>query len=1070
MICLADIYKTLDYFGGDLQTVTERPVSRISRDDWVEKGEWLTAAQKAGAERLFFVDNNPVIVFAECGSEQSEKIKAFNKIWSLARPSILFLASPGEITVYDLAQKPVEENDSKSWRKLRSFETVEHLEDIAKLDIFHRDNIESGKLFGDERFGSINDRADKTLIRDLRTVRLALMEDGLLGDNLKYAHSLIGRSIFIRYLEDRGVLTEDYFKQVARQGQGWSELLQSTPLRPGVDFTNTSTFYPKVLQNKDFTYTLFRKLAKDFNGDMFPNVEQEYKVIKKKHLDRIQGLLYGDTQEQRQLFFHAYRFDIVPLDLISSIYEEFYHHSSQEEDEKAAKKKTSSKARNNGAYYTPSALVEFVLSRVLTPKELNRRPRVLDPACGSGIFLVEAFRRMVRHEWHKKKETLTFNELKEILRTQIAGIEINEEAARITAFSLYLAMLHYLDPPAILEHIRQGNKLPNLLAQKNNSSENCYHSILCANTFDVDYIQSVSRWQERFGNACANVVIGNPPWGAPNRSADSETKKCQKKLLEWCSENERPIGDKEPSQAFLWRSLDFLRPNGKVGMLVSAGVLFKHGATTQAFRKQWLDVVKLREVFNFAHVRKFFFTGGTSPFVSIFFENGKQKEAPVQCWSAKQLAVINKTQTVLLSQHDLNILRDVDLTDNTTWKIFLFGRHKDHAFLSSQIRAEILSNLVNRKCTGQGYSVASRGKPANSLRNVPALIPSTFSRYDETLTTQPPTHMYRIGVQETYTGKRLLVQRGINEKGDDKGLVVARYCATPLCFTNQINGIKLAFPYEQSYLVMLGIMWSSFARYFFFMTSSNWGLWHHEVHLEEILQLPIVLDESNPATKHVIRIVDQLRSYHPTVQSLNYPNGVPESTIQRKRRTWERQLDEAVFDLYDLTEEQRDLIRDCCEITLPFFYKPMDSIGIEPVVDKKKSDLQWIEQYSKIFSRRWNIYLPDELEMRADLHIGAHENMMAVEFYPADKSDPWDLTPRDDWQYILDQLAGTLPQEMGTSKIVLDGLVYAVSDDSIIIIKRNLKRLWTRSLAREDADSTLAKRMIATMSKEGEDE
>jgi len=55
---------------------------------------------------------------------------------------------------------------------------------------------------------------------------------------------------------------------------------------------------------------------------------------------------------------------------------------------------------------------------------------------------------------------------------------------------------------------------------------------------------------------------------------------------------------------------------------------------------------------------------------------------------------------------------------------------------------------------------------------------------------------------------------------------------------------------------------------------------------------------------------------------------------------------------------------------------------------------------------------------------------------------------------------------MGTSQIVLDGIVHAVSNDSIIIIKRNEKRFWTRSLAREDAESTLCKRMFETMPKD----
>ncbi|MBN2531991.1 MAG: N-6 DNA methylase, partial [Spirochaetales bacterium] len=169
---------------------------------------------------------------------------------------------------------------------------------------------------------------------------------------------------------------------------------------------------------------------------------------------------------------YSYRFDIVPLELISSIYEEFYQSSAEE---------PLNKTGQDGAYYTPPVLVEFVLSRVLTSEILQQSPRVLDPACGSGIFLVEAFRRIIRHAWQRKwlKENsgLTFNEIKNILKEQISGMEVNEEASKVAAFSLYLSMLHFLDPPAIDKQIKMGNKLPNLVASKNKSS-NHYHIIL----------------------------------------------------------------------------------------------------------------------------------------------------------------------------------------------------------------------------------------------------------------------------------------------------------------------------------------------------------------------------------------------------------------------------------------------------------------------------------------------------------------------------------------------------------------------------------------------------------------
>lgn len=1047
---LDTLYKVLDFQSGSLLTASEKPSSGLRLEDWLEKGEWLAAAKRAGADKVFFVGNNPVAVFAECGSDHLEKERAFNRIWCLGRPTLLFLASPGEISVLDLAQKPVNlseirENNAEEQPRLKILKTLFEIEKMAwELQAFHRDHIESGKIFGDTRFGDMKNRADKALIRDLKAVRRELIQAGLSGQNLKYAHALIGRSIFIRYLEDRGILTQDYFLEIAHQTSGWTALVNNQPSRTGLDFSECRAFYPRVLENKAFTYALFKALARDFNGDMFPGVNEEEQIVTQEHLRLIQDLLYGDAGVQKQLFFYTYRFDIVPLDLISSIYEEFYDPSTSDEEKK-------NKARLDGAYYTPPVLAELTISRVLTAEELGKKPRVLDPACGSGIFLVEAFRRIVRYEWHKHQNRLGFDALKQILNEQIAGIEVNEEAARITAFSLYLALLHYLDPPAITEQIKQGNKLPNLLVSEGKSNNHC-HCIWVGNAFDTAAIEANPLWASRFGKHCADIIVSNPPWGAPGNKAR------QTVMLEWCQANNKPIGNKESSQAFLWRFLDFLNNGGKAAVLVSAGVLFKHSTTTQVFREQWMDSVRIMEVFNFTHVRKFFFRGADSPFVIVIFNKGKQDDFPVTYWSAKQVMALKETQAVLLSKYDIHILRDEDLASGELWKSCWFGRLADRQFIKWLQSKNRLRSFLDRNNSGRGYQFYTKDLYADKLQSLKALL-KLESRYEPPVFTSPPERVYSFGAESAYRGLRVLVNEGISENSQTQGMIISQFSDIPFCFYRSVYGLKLLEQKEWSHKLLLGILWSSYARYYFFMTSANWGLWHHKLLLDELLRLPVVLDKEALASKRIISIVDKLRNYHPPKQDLLHPDGVPGGEIEAQRRIWEQELDEAVFELYGLNEEQKDLIRDCCEVTLPFFYKPFNNIGVMPAV--QRNDLSWIEKYIRIFARRWNTYLGDAMEMRAEVHIGAHGNMMAVEFFPADKADLWKLNPKNDsWQYVLEQIGMALPQPMETSQILVDGIVHVVSNNAVIVIKRNEKRFWTRSLAREDADVTLCKRMV----------
>lgn len=1041
---LNSCYNQLDYNNGQLFDLINKPSNKIRQDDWLNKGEWLIAAKKAGAEKIFFVDNNPVIVFAKCKNEKKEKIKCYNRLWSLARPRILFLECEGELSVIDLAQKPIPlDNDEK---ELISLERLNSIKEVSeKLQAFHRDNIESGKVFEHGRFGDLKHRADQSLIADLKTVRRELTSTGL---DKKFAHALIGRSIFIRYLEDRKILTEDYFKKVARQKAGWSNLIKNSYSKEILDFSEIQAIYPKVLQNREFTYALFKFLARDFNGDMFPDVEMEEQHVKPVHLEIIQDLLYGNVGIDRKLFFFSYKFDIIPLDLISAIYEEFYHSSSNDDE-------NISKARQDGAFYTPPVLAEFVVSRVLSVSELKKKPKILDPACGSGIFLVEAFRRMVRFAWKKKNSQLKFNELKKILGNQISGIEINEEAARITAFSLYLAMLHYLDPPSILEQIRSGNKLPNLLVSER-KSQNHYNSIQIGNAFSV--------CEEAIGKV--DIIIGNPPWGAPGNKADEKTKKEQQVMLDWCKSKSYPIGDKEPSQAFLWRSLEFLRDGGRCTLLTSAGVLFKHGSTTREFRKEWMSKVCLNEVFNFTHVRKFFFKGAISPFVMIHFTKGKQEEKPVAYWSAKQVVSLKETQAILFSKYDYSYLIEQDYTDNKTWKVNWFGRQADSKFINLIDHFDKVKFMVDSENTAQGFKEANKKNEADWLSNFNELPTKYLERYEPINGVQlinPPQMVEHRGKSILmYSGKRLLIKRGITQAKNLRHQLISKYVESRFCFRHSIHCLKLIKETSKNYLLLQGIFWSSFARYYLFNTSSNWGLWHDEIHLEEVLNFPLPLLNKPKAVQMIIDIVERLRNYHPQIKDVLHPDGVILEEIEAKRRIWEEELDEAVYDLYSFTEEQRDLIRDCCDVTLPFFYQPYKSVGVMPAV--KNGDTSWIQNYAEIFARRWKPYLNDDEVMRADVHIGASGNMLAFEFYPADTGDTWNLTPKENsWNHVLEEIGNALPKPMGTSQIVLDGIVHVITDDSIIVIKRNEKRFWTRSLAREDASSTLAKRMIETM-------
>ena len=96
---ITSVYRDLGYAfaeGRSLFDATNNP-AELPQDVWIDKGDWITSAHHAGAEKVFFLDSNPVVVFAKIDTEDSEKIrKLYNRAWSMVRPRLLFLATPAK--------------------------------------------------------------------------------------------------------------------------------------------------------------------------------------------------------------------------------------------------------------------------------------------------------------------------------------------------------------------------------------------------------------------------------------------------------------------------------------------------------------------------------------------------------------------------------------------------------------------------------------------------------------------------------------------------------------------------------------------------------------------------------------------------------------------------------------------------------------------------------------------------------------------------------------------------------------------------------------------------------------
>ena len=910
-------------------------------------------------------------------------------------------------------------------------------------------------------------------------------------------HSLIGRAIFIRYLEDRQIITRAYFDKVielhgrdAAERKEWRRLLDQQLFCPDVSRAKGGLLFPRVLANKEFTYALFDQLAHDFNGDTFPVEHDERRCLLQAHLTKLRDFLLGVRgANQPELFFHAYDFSIIPIELISSIYEEFYNERVGDD-------------RNQGAHYTPPALVEFLLANTLTREVLETKPRVLDPACGSGIFLVEAFRRMVRHLCAEKGVLRpTRQELRAILRKQIAGVDINEEAVRVTAFSLCLAFLHYQQPREILpdpgENLSQkpeklgSIRLPCLMhvpaaekAQREKARPGLefFDTLLAASAFDPIMGKCDAEVNKSFGPGCADAIVGNPPWGDPTPRTARE-KQAVADLKAWCNADDgRPVGDNERSQAFVHLTLSLLGDGGKAGLLVSSGVFFKHHDKSKAFRKVWLEAAQLRHVVNFAHVRHVFFSGprrktkGISPFASVVFEKNPLSAAPdnrFDYWSAKRTAVLENTRAVVMTHGDMHYLSQrACVANEKLWKVYWWGGRRDEALVSSLDSHTALLKLSEQLpgtqiISGRGFLEGNRERPSGWLAEFKEMPVDELRAYGA----QPldplvevPKRVERTGQREVFEGSRILLRRGIPAGGR----LTVRHETRPYCFRHSVLGFRLVGFEGWMESVLIGIYWSSLARYYFFTTLGSWGMWHDEFQVETAGGLPIVFPRTPKLRDRIVRLVEELRGLDLA------PGGMELRGLAAQRRLpeLEDELDEAILDLYELNPAERDLVREMCMVGLDLFYLNHESDAVMEVVRLARNsgtiaDVAQAEDglaaYLRVFLEWWNAELaPDgEFAWRV-LSPPSGAPLLAVSFetrYPGNASAPFDTANDAAWQEVLEKLAKYAHVSAGSSRIFTDTFFRVATEREILIVKRNERRFWTKSAAREDAEAATVSAM-----------
>lgn len=914
---------------------------------------WRELREKGELDAAYFRGSVPLVGFVRA-TEPEQVSRVQRRLWNLSRVPLLIATTADQVGAYSCFVPPSPAGDAADARLGLARTTDEVSTALAE---FSRFNVETGKLTAahPSKFLRRN-RVDQRLLENLRLLREEL---GASHAKQRAIDTMIGRAMFIRYFEDRGILSPDH-------------LLELTPFE---------TFIEVLRDGTEAAYDLFDALADRFDGDVFAHSSDEKKLISKKDLGILADFFSGTDMPTRQQALWPYDFSIIPPELISSIYEQLL-----EEDQV-----------KDAAYYTPRHVVDLILDEVLPWEATNSQPRILDPACGSGIFLTEAYRRLNFRNSFKGKPR--FSDLVETLTTCIHGIDRNPAAINVAAFGLYLALFEELDPPSAWREA----KLPKLIGR----------NLLVADFFEPHALDKTD----------FDVVVGNPPWQS-HLSPLAE---------EFITYQNVPLADKQIALAFLWKASRVVHDDGVLGLLLPAKQLL-HNKAPRAIevRRAIFESLHVDTVIDLSSLRRQTFTAAIAPAAVLVARRTNQGPHDVLHVVPRSSPLQLAVDGFVVSQDDIHrVPSELAVNYPDVWKIYLWGDHHDLQIITRlRSRYRTLADIAKER----GW-IHSRGfEPTGPSRNdathlvgmpfiaTEAVLPFEITSIDEVV---EQAIMHRPRNPLLFKGPHVLIRRGLY-----LGKPAAALVKQDAAFNNGVFGIA-APKKDINYLRLLtAYINSSLGSYYQFMTSGSWGVERDFIEENEHLALPFAELSDVQAGP----ILDLL--------SIIEKRGLSQD-LQRK-------LDLAIYRAYGLTEQEIALINDRLATSLDQFQKRAKSVAFLP---PPRAALM---AYRRELQKRLTNALTS-LKVEVELTPGTWAYAVASVRLTDPSADVSRITIEsqpDVIEALLRQVNADVQNWPSPVTIVQPSAV-VMAGDQIHLVKPNELRYWTVSAAEADSGDIL---------------
>jgi N-6 DNA methylase len=720
--------------------------------------------------------------------------------------------------------------------------------------------------------------------------------------------SMCGRALFFRFLMDRKIVVPADCTDICEKAKNLSDVF-SSPEKAALtsawlDATFNGDFLRLFSEQQDQNIPSDDKAARTTAyRRYYKSVSDNVGVVFFHHLRAItKGLPVprdsAEYEDELELEWADLNFAHIPIGVLSQVYESYSHWVEGEA------------AKQASVHYTPLPIARMMVDQCFGPGAVKKpaHARVLDPACGAGIFLVLAFRRLIQKRWEHDEVQPDTQLIRQMLRQQLTGFDVSESALRLAALSLYITAIEMDPAPRPVKKLKFDDLRGSVLH----------------NFSDPDHqggfqLGSLGQNVPKEFDGAFNLVVGNPPWTKIQQTIPRLTEigveaLKARKLESLAATYENP--DNNPDIPFFWRATLWAAPDALIALALPARLILHASARGAEAWLCILQAVKITGLINGADVRK---TGVWPemdvPWCLLFTRNidpgdGAQRfhyACPIYDRSWNPSGRFRIDYQTLLSL-------DGQLVRQKPWllKTLLVGTWRDVEIVDSILRSFPKSLIEEWRTwdpeeerTGRGFDLSPEQKqvPSDWLADLQLFEKpdkAQFQIVDLTLKNKGPKEAHAPRRKELYEEPLVIV---IKSPGHSDVIPKAYISSQALAFKKTYYGYSCQGHSEAEMLSKLIYLLphSTVCRYFILMTSALLGADRQMFLKEEFDAIPFPDVTTLPkATKTTIKRLAHDLEHNPPAT-----------------KPWD-QIDDFFFSLYQIEPRDAQVMRDTLFSAAPY--------------------------------------------------------------------------------------------------------------------------------------------------------